>query len=159
MKKTKAGVPGVHEADHLFRSVAARRHRTLILPKYLDDEAFRLKNRKIEIDAAHAIFLRWADLESDGHLIGNETTLDDSFRQEVFGTALNYLTSTTSPTAYYYSKGYYIPGSGPPDGVLGNFPPVEPRSIRAVIELKDASIDVPERAAGDSFALFQIPIK
>ena len=142
MKKSKPGIAGIHDQDHLFHEAALRRHRTLILPRYLDDEVFRLKNRHDEIDIAHQILLRWANLETDGHLRGKETELDDSFRQDVFGKALNYLTSTTSPTAYYYAKGFYVPGIGPPDGVLGNFPPVDPKTIRVVMELKDASTDL-----------------
>ncbi|MDQ3624286.1 MAG: hypothetical protein M3463_17650, partial [Verrucomicrobiota bacterium] len=142
MKKNKPGIAAIHDSGHLFRAAALARHRRLILPRYLDAEAFRLSNRREEIAAAHKIILRWADLESDGHLAGNETTLDDSFRQEFFGQALHYLTQTTSPQAYYYAKGFHIPGIGPPDGVLGNFPPVNTRTIRVVVELKDAQTDL-----------------
>src|SRR5204863_10042629 len=67
---------------------------------------------------------------------------DDSCRQAVIRQALAYRTSTTSPEACYYTKGFSVPGVGPPDGVLGNFPPVNPQTIRAVIELKDASTDL-----------------
>ena len=39
-------------------------------------------------------------------------------------------------------KGFHVPGVGPPDGVLGNFPPVSLKTIRVVIELKDAQTDL-----------------
>jgi hypothetical protein len=142
MKKSKSGIAGVHGTDHLFRGVALRRHRRLVLPKFLEEEAFRISQRKAEIEAAHKVLVRWANLESDGHLNKHETSLDESFRQEVFGQALGYRTSTTSPGAYFYEKKFYIPNVGTPDGVLGTFPPVEAESIRAVIELKGAGTDL-----------------
>ncbi len=142
MKKSKPGIAGVHDAEHLFRATAQRSHRTLVLPRYLQEEAFRRFNGGSTIAAAHAIFVRWADLESDGHLAKNETTLDDSFRQEIFGQALGYLTASTSPQSYYYEKGFFVPGAGPPDGVLGVFPPVAVNTVQAVIELKGADTDL-----------------
>lgn len=142
MKKPKPGISGIHDAENLYRETVLRRHKTLILPRFLNEEAFRISGRADEIAAAHKIILRWADLESNGHLGGKETDLDDSFRLEVFGNALRYTPSTTSPQAFHYQKGYYVPGVGPPDGVLGNFPPVDPKTIRAVIELKGASADL-----------------
>lgn len=142
MKKPKAGIAGVHDQGHLFRGVALKRHRRLILPRLLNEEAAKPSNRGTDLDAAHAIFVRWADLESNGHLLGDETSLDEPFRQEIFGTALRYLTAPTSPNAYYYDKKLYVPGVGTPDGVLGEFPPVEPRNARAVIELKNATTDL-----------------
>jgi hypothetical protein len=87
MRKTKPGISGVHDGDHLFRGTAFSRHRRLVLPRYLNEESFRLSNRRDEIEAAHNIFLRWAELESDGHLDKAETSLDESFRQEIFGQA------------------------------------------------------------------------
>ena len=142
MKKTKPGISGIHDAENLYRETALRRHKTLILPRFLKDEAFRISNRADEIAAAHKIILRWADLESNGHLNKKETDLDDSFRLEVFGQALRYTSSTVSPNAFHFQKGYFVPDTGPPDGVLGNFPPVDPKTIRVVIELKSASTDL-----------------
>src|SRR5687767_11393061 len=110
MKKSKPGIAGIHDADHLFRGAALRRHRRLVLPRFLDEEAAKPINRGPEIDAAHAVFVRWADLESNGHLRGDETSLDEPFRQEIFGTALRYLTSTTSPNAYFYEKKFFVSG-------------------------------------------------
>lgn len=141
-QKSKPGIAGIHDDQNLFRAAAVRRHRTLILPRYLEEASFHIRNRADEIAAAHQIFLRWADLESNHQLAGNETTLDDSFRQEIFATALGYSSSTMSPASFYYQKGFHVPGSGPPDGVLGNFPPVSASSIRACLELKNASTDL-----------------
>src|SRR6202035_4696086 len=97
MKKTKPGISGIHDAENLYRETALRRHKTLILPRFLNEEAFRISSRADEIAAAHKIILRWADLESDGYLDKKETDLDDSFRLEVFGEALRYTPSTISP--------------------------------------------------------------
>ncbi|HEY8666510.1 MAG TPA: DNA methyltransferase [Tepidisphaeraceae bacterium] len=149
MSKTKPGIAGIHDPQHLFKAAALARHRRLILPRLLKEEAEKPINRGPELDAAHKILLRWADLETDGHLIGKETTLDDSFRQEVFGEALRYRTVSASPNAFHYQKGIYISGIGTPDGLLGNFPPVDPKTIRAVIELKGALVDLDhDKSAG-----------
>jgi hypothetical protein len=141
-KKSKPGIVGIHDADHLFRAAASKRHRRLVLARFLDEEAGRPTIHDKDLDPAHAILIRWADLESDGHLDKDETSLDESFRQEVFGQALHYLTATTSPSGYYYEKKFYVSGIGTPDGVLGQFPPVKAESIRAVIELKGAGTDL-----------------
>ena len=142
MKKTKPGIGGIHDSGHLFRGTAHKRHRWLILPRFLKEEAEKPININGDRDAAHGILVRWADLESAGHLNKAETSLDESFRTEVFGQALRYLTSSTSPNAYFYEKKFYVSGVGTPDGVLGHFPPVKAESIRAVIELKDAATDL-----------------
>jgi Eco57I restriction-modification methylase len=112
------------------------------LPRYLEAEAAKPINQGPTVNAAQQILIRWADLESTGELDRKETSLDDSFRQEVFAQALHYTTATVNPAAFQLEKSFFIPAIGTPDAVLGNFPPVDPKSIRAVIELKDASTDL-----------------
>jgi len=142
MKKTKPGIAGIHDDAHLFRTVALSRTPHLILPRYLQEEAIKPINQGPEVAKAHAVLIRWADLESDGHLAKKETSLDDSFRQEVLANALRYFTPTTNPQSYHLEKSFFIPAIGTPDAVLGIFPPVEASSIRVVVELKDASTDL-----------------
>lgn len=142
MKKVKPGIGGIYDENHLFAKAALSRHRRLVLPRLLGDEAFRLSTHRGQINAAHAVFIRWADLESNGHLQGDETSIDEPFRQEIFGMALHYLTAPASPNNFYYEKKFHIHNVGTPDGVLGHFPPVKAQSIRAVIELKSAATDL-----------------
>lgn len=65
MKKSKPGIAGIHEPDHLFRGTALKHHCRLVLPRFLEEEAARPINRGAEMDAAHASFVRWANLETD----------------------------------------------------------------------------------------------
>ena len=66
MKRPKPPSPGAEEHGHLFRKTAVNRRRRLILLKYLQDEAAKPINQGPAVEAAHQIFLRWANLESTG---------------------------------------------------------------------------------------------
>ncbi len=123
MKKPKPQVTAKQDSGQLFRKTAPTSHRPLILPLYLNEEAAKPINQGPGVEAAQKILVRWADLESNGHLAKKETSLDEAFRQEVIGQALRYSSSTTSPSSYQYEKSFFIPGIGTPDGVLGNFSP------------------------------------
>jgi len=142
MKKAKPGIAGTHDAEHLFRSTVLARHRRLILPKYLNDEAEKpfLQDRALE--DAHKILIRWADLESNGHLAKKEISLDSQFLDEVFGDALHYLPSAKKPDGYQLEHKFSVPDVGIADAALGPFPPDSPANARAVIELKDAATDL-----------------
>ncbi len=142
MKKTKPGIAGIHDAGHLFRSAALARHRHLILPRFLNDKAERRPKEDPDLEEAHKILIKWADLESNGYLAKKEISLDSQFLDEVFGDALHYLPSAKKPDAYQLEHKFTVPGVGIADGALGNFPPDTPANARAVIELKDATTDL-----------------
>ena len=136
------GTERTHEPNHLFADPARRRYRWLILPRYLDEESRKPILEGPERDRAHKIILRWANLESDGHLARKETSLDAAFLHELFGDALGYTPSTKSPDRYHLERSFTVPGIGTADGALGNFPPANPAAAIAVIELKDADTDL-----------------
>ena len=142
MGKAKPGPAASLRAGHLFQKTTIGRQRRLVLPRYLDEEAAKPINQGPAVEAAHQTLIRWADLESTGELERKETSLDDSFRQEVFAQALHYTTATANPAAFQLEKSFFISPIGTPDAVLGNFPPVDLKTIRVVIELKDASTDL-----------------
>ncbi|HEY8749125.1 MAG TPA: DNA methyltransferase [Tepidisphaeraceae bacterium] len=141
-KKGKPGIGGVHDTGHLFRSAALARHRRLVLPKYLNDEAEKPIHQDSALLEAHKVLIKWADLESNGHLGKKEISLDSQFLDEVFGDALHYLPSAKKPEGYQLEHKFTVPGVGIADGALGAFPPDKPANARAVIELKDARTDL-----------------
>jgi type I restriction-modification system DNA methylase subunit len=142
MKKSKPGIEGIHDTGHLFRSAALARHRSLILPKYLNDEAAKPIHHDLAAEEAHKILVKWANLESNGHLAKKEISLDSQFLDEVFGDALHYLPSAKKPDGYQLEHKFSVPDVGIADGALGSFPPDIPANVRVVIELKDATTDL-----------------
>ncbi len=139
---------GIDKQNMLFPEVkkrlspALRRRVPLILPRILKDEAARLKPTVDEQHVGYRMILKWADLESAGHLDRKETSLDADFLIEVFGQALGYKTATQSPQEYHLEREFTVPGVGTADGALGRFGAgMEPSPI-AVIELKGAGTDL-----------------
>ena len=130
MKKAKPGIAGIHDPGQLFRSTALARHRRLILPKYLNDEAEKPFLQDSALTEAHKVLIKWADLESNGHLAKKEISLDSQFLDEVFGDALHYLPSAKKPDGYQLEHKFSVPGVGIADGALGSFPPDAPTNAR-----------------------------
>ena len=122
----------------LFAKREVRRRSGLVLNRFLGDEAEKMYYRGPEQDAAHAILLRWADLEKEGHLARKETSLDADFLREVFGEALHYRSATQSPEAYELERNFTIPGVGAADGAWATFSRRTRRSPLVVVELKSA---------------------
>lgn len=118
-----------------------RARRPLILPRLLRDEAHGLTDAE-DIQRAHEIIRKWADLERDGHLRRKETALDAAFLAEVFGEALGYSMATQSPQQYQLERNFTVPGVGTADGAIGEFTPGATPTLAAVIELKSADVDL-----------------
>ena len=73
--------------------VAVRQPKTdrLILARFLKDAAEDKRLDENELKAAHAVLVKWADLESSGRLAKlSETQMQGEFLAEVFGDALGY---------------------------------------------------------------------
>ncbi len=124
------------------KSLALRRRRPLILPRFLDQEGKDPRHSGFALDAARRTLSRWADLESQGHLQAKETALSAQFLQEVFGQALGYASVTESPEKYYLEHEYTIPGVGTADAALGCFSGTTQPLVHAVVELKAANTDL-----------------
>ena len=83
--------PGLFEEQeqHLARRI--RRQRALFIPRFLSEAASNLQLRGAAEDKAHEIALRWADLETNGHLPKyKETSIDTQFLYQLFGEGLGY---------------------------------------------------------------------
>jgi Eco57I restriction-modification methylase len=133
--------PHSSEPD-LFAGVGSRRRRTLILPRYLAEEAESKLLAGRRQDRAFEIMTKWAGMEKQGHLDKKETALDAGFLHEVFGDALGYQTVTQSPAQYQLERNFTVPGVGTADGALGQFSALTPPSPVALMELKGASVDL-----------------
>ncbi len=90
-----------------------------------------------QINVAHAILVRWADMESSGRLADiGETQLQGDFLREVFGDALHFTRKTEGRSDWQLEQHWQIPGNGTPDAILGQFQSGSRQSPTAVIELK-----------------------
>ena len=122
--------------------VAARQPKTdrLFLGR-LVDEAGRAPYLDIEpIEEAHAIVVRWADLEKKGRLEKlSETQLEGDFLNEIFGQVLGYTRAAENEESWHLEPKRSI-GGQTPDAVLGHFRQGEDSPPLAVIELKGPKI-------------------
>jgi len=132
-----AFIPGLNIAG----SLRARKHDSLFLPTLLAKEAGSWADLGKAKDAAYAVIVKWADLESSGQLAKiKETSANADFLNTVFGDALGYKAKTDDPTDFGVEREYYVPGVGPVDGALGPFP--KAKSPLAIIELKSSDVDL-----------------
>jgi hypothetical protein len=135
--------PGLfHEQErHLERRI--RRQRALFIPRFLTEAAGNIQLASPAQDRAHQIAIRWADLESTGHLNRpdyKETSIDTQFLDQLFGEGLGYQVKTTSPDAWQLEHKFTVSGVGIADAALAEFP--KSRVPMAVVELKGALTDL-----------------
>lgn len=126
---------------HLLRRI--RRQRALFIPRFLREAASDLQLAGPAQDKAHAIAIRWADLETNGHLHRpdyKETSIDTQFLDQLFGEGLGYQVKTTSPDAWQLEHKFTVQGVGTADAALGEFP--KSRVPMVVVELKGALTDL-----------------
>ena len=117
---------------------AARQPKTdrLILARLLKAAAADLRLDAEKLAAAHAILVRWAEMETSGRLAQfNETQMQGDFLAQIFGAALGYTQPTENAEVWYQVQHPPIAGQTP-DAVLGRFSQSEPGAPLAVIELK-----------------------
>lgn len=138
----KIAEAGAFPHEDLFAQIEERKRRKLILPKLLATAAEDMRLATRARDAAYSIVRKWAELADKGKLAGKETSIDDAFLAEVFGQALGYRGVTDNAAAYERERQFFVPGTGPADGVLGQFPPADPSRVVAVIELKGSKTNL-----------------
>ncbi|HEX3150333.1 MAG TPA: DNA methyltransferase [Gemmataceae bacterium] len=140
-KTTTPGRPGlfdVHE-KHLERRL--RRQRALFIPRLLSEAADSLMLKGAARDIAYEIALRWADLETAGHLPQfKEKSIDNQFLDQFFGEGLGYRLKTTNPDDWQLEHQMHVKGIGFADAALGEFPKSAVPSV--VIELKGSLTDL-----------------
>jgi hypothetical protein len=155
-KRPSKPSPELDSAAALFAELEERKRRKLFLPKLLASRAGHTGGHHLATparDRAHAIVIKWADMETAGQLDKKETSLDAAFLREVFGEALGYRGPTESPAGWECERQFHVPGVGDADGALGRFAPGRPPEPIVAIELKgcktgldkDKSIDVAGR--------------
>jgi len=147
-------VTGLFQGDaaHIGRQPKSDR---LILSRFLREAAKRPELSNGEIEAAHQILIKWADLESSGQLGRmNETQLQGEFLGDVFGKALGYVRFSDGVGRWTLEQHYTIEGQTP-DAVLGEFKPHAARRPLAIIELKGPLIHLDRFRSGGRTAVQQ----
>lgn len=133
--------PGLFDEPERQRARRSRRQRALFIPRFLREAASNLQLQDAARDRAFDIALRWADLETSGHLPQyKETSIDTQFLDQLFGEGLGYQVKTTSPDAWQLEHKFSVPNVGTADAALGEFPQAPVPT--AVIELKGALTDL-----------------
>ncbi len=91
-----------------------RRQRAMFIPRLLTETAVSFPLAGATRDAAYEIALRWADLETTGHLPQyKERSIAGSFLDEFFGAALGYKIKTASPDDWQLEHEFYVKEVGP----------------------------------------------
>jgi hypothetical protein len=138
--KAKDG-PRLFEQHEQALDRRIRRQRALFIPKFVKEAAASQQLSGTAQDKAYALAVRWADLETSGHLAKHkETTIDTQFLDQLFGEGLGYQLKTKSPTDYHLDHKFTVSGVGTADAALGEFPAA--KSPTVVVELKDAHTDL-----------------
>jgi type I restriction-modification system DNA methylase subunit len=123
-------------------SVSLRQPKTdrLILARFLKDAAGDKRLDENALKAAHAVLVKWADLETSGRLARlNETQMQGDFLAQVFGDALGYAGPLNGNEVWHRVQHPHI-GEETPDAVLGFFRQTEDHKPLAVIELKGPKV-------------------
>jgi hypothetical protein len=129
--------PQMNPATH---GNGTRRER-LILPKFLTQSSNDMRLRSDQ-DRAHAVLLKWADLETSGKLRRmKETTLQGEFLVDVFGKALGYALFSEGTEQWHLQAQFAVPG-GEADAAIGSFSATSNRPPRVLIELKGPKSNV-----------------
>ena len=143
---------GLFPDDSPTRFGNGRRTKSLILPKYLRAAAADMRLRGPGFQAAHAIVVKWADLESSGKLFKlKEKNLHGEFLGDVFGKALGYALFSDNLPTWQLQQEYALPGGQTADGAVGLFTPDNGDPPRAVIELEGPKIDLDRYRSGRAY--------
>jgi hypothetical protein len=112
----------------------------LILLNYLKIAADDKRLDEGVLKDAHAILVKWAELEKSGRLAKlKETQLQGDFLAEVFGQALGYTGPTDGAEVWHREQHHQIEGETP-DAILGVFRQASDRKPLAVVELKGPKV-------------------
>ena len=133
-KSVELGTSKLFEQHERVHSRLLRRQRALFIPRFLREAAANQQLSGTAQDSAYAIALRWADLETQGHLAKHkETSIDTQFLDQLFGEGLGYTLKTQSPSGWQLEHKYTVLGIGTADAALGDFPGANRATV--VVEL------------------------
>jgi hypothetical protein len=158
-KRPSKPSPELDSAAALFAELEDRKRRKLFLPKLLASRAGHTGGHHLATparDRAHAIILKWADMETAGQLDKKETSLDAAFLREVFGDGLGYRGPTESPAGWECERQFHVPNVGDADGALGRFAPGQPPEPIVAIELKGCKTDLDKDKSNGRTAVQQL---
>jgi len=100
-KNSNHNSPGLFDEQERVHERRVRRQRALFIPRFLREAAANTRLQGAAQDRAYEIALRWATLETSGHLpLYKETSIDTQFLDQIFGEGLGYHVKTTSPDAW-----------------------------------------------------------
>lgn len=134
-------LPGLFAEQEKHLEKRLRRQRALFIPRFLREAADNKMLKNAAQDHAYEVAIRWANLETDGHLPQyKETSVDTQFLDQLFGEGLGYRVKTTNPDEWQLEHKITVKGVGIADGALGDFPKT-PVPL-AVVELKGALTDL-----------------
>jgi len=137
--------------------VALRQPKTdrLILASFLKDAAADMRLDENVLKAAHAVLVKWADLETSGRLAKlTETQMQGDFLAGVFGDALGYAGPLDGKEVWHREQHYPI-GDETPDAVLGFFRQTGEHKPLAVIELKGPKVHLDRHRSNGRTAVAQ----
>ena len=119
-----------------------RRTRPLFLPNILRQETRSKHHEWSNLDRAYEIIKKWAGMESAGKLNPRkETSLESEFMVEVFGEALGYTLFSEDKEQWNLELKFSVNG-GIADAAIGLFGHQQKHIPRAVIELKDPTVNI-----------------
>ena len=119
-----------------------RDHPRLILPRLLEKATIEHRLPEKGEASAHAIVLKWADMESRGRLAGrSETELEGEFLNEIFGQVLGYTLFSEDRDYWELTPKFAVP-RGEADAAIGRFREQGVEQLRALIELKGPTANI-----------------
>ncbi|HUV66587.1 MAG TPA: DNA methyltransferase [Sedimentisphaerales bacterium] len=134
------------KGEHLFPEVdkarygEGRRSRRLFLPRFLEAPQKFLEGP--ELNRAHEIICKWADIDSSGKLKEmQETAIEGEFCKEVFGDALGYDFFADNKERWNFQQKFSVNG-GQADAAIGIFGARVKPQVRALIEIKGPTANV-----------------
>src|SRR5262249_48612491 len=123
--------------------------------RFLADAANDKRLDLAALEGAHAVLVKWADLESSGRLVRlNETQMQGDFLAQVFGDALGYAGPLDGKEAWQRQQHHAIAGETP-DPIPGHFSQAGPSTPLVVVELKGPKVHLDRDRSGGRTAVAQ----
>ena len=138
-------------------AVALRQPKTdrLVLARFLKDAAEDKRLDEDPLRAAHAVLVKWAELETSGRLAKlKESQMQGEFLAQVFGDALGYAGPLDGKEVWHRHQHEAVEGETP-DAILGFFRQTEERKPLVVIELKGPAVHLDRHRSGGRTAVAQ----
>jgi hypothetical protein len=138
-------------------AVALRQPKTdrLVLARFLKDAAEDKRLDEDPLRAAHAVLVKWAELETSGRLAKlKESQMQGEFLAQVFGDALGYAGPLDGKEVWHRHQHEAVEGETP-DAILGFFRQTEERKPLVVIELKGPAVHLDRHRSNGRTAVAQ----